>query len=200
MITILGVIPARGGSKRIPGKNLRHLEGKTLVQWAIDGARESKQLTHIVVSTEDKIIGDEAHRLGIEVLWRCLDLAEDSTPMVAVMRQVAFYKSADYYVCLQPTTPFRSGWLIDQTIAAVQEKEGDSGLTVLAHRPTGEVYVTTKSVLDTDRMLGPRCVDYVWNHGVLNIDTEYDWVRAERIARWPGGIGDFLERGAIQAL
>ena len=195
MPTILGVIPARGGSKRIPGKNLRRLEGKTLVEWAIQGARESKKLTRVVVSTEDVRIAADAYTMGVEVVDRPLDLAGDDTPMVAVFQHVAAVIPADYYVCLQPTTPFRSGWLIDQTIAAVQGKEGDSGLTVVKLRPTGEVYITTKAVLNTGRLLGPRCVDYAWNHGVLNIDTEYDWVRAERIARWPGGIGALLEGG-----
>ena len=195
MMIILGVIPARGGSKRIPGKNLRRLEGKTLVEWALEGASESRILNRVVVSTEDIRIAAEAYTLGVEVVDRPLELAGDDTPMVAVFQHVASQIAADFYVCLQPTTPFRSGWLIDQTIAAVQGKEGDSGLTVVKLRPTGEVYVTTKPVLDTGRMLGPRCIDHAWNHGFLNIDTEYDWVRAERIARWPGGIGALLEGG-----
>ena len=195
MAIILGVIPARGGSKRLPGKNLRLLGGKTLIEWAVTGARQSKMLTRLIVSTEDEAIGTEAHRLGVEVVWRPYDLAEDSTPMVAVMQQVSMIEKADYYVCLQPTTPFRSGWLIDATIQKVQADSGDSGLTVVAGRPTGEVYVTTRAVLETGRMLGPQCVNFVWNHGWLNIDTEYDFVRAERIVRWPDGIGSFEEGG-----
>src|SRR3990167_8917945 len=106
-MTILGVIPARGGSKRIPGKNLRRLEGKTLVEWAIRSALDSKKLTQFVISTDNLSIRAEAQRFGVPVIHRSAELALDTTPMVEVFQHVVAVFEADYYVCLQPTTPFR---------------------------------------------------------------------------------------------
>ena len=77
---ILGVIPARGGSKGIPGKNIRPLLGKPLIAWSIEAARNAKLLDRFVVSTEDAGIAEVARRFGAEVVDRPADLAADDTP------------------------------------------------------------------------------------------------------------------------
>ena len=179
---ILGVIPARGGSKRLPGKNLRRLAGRTLLEWAIQGAFDSKGLSTFVVSTEDPAIAAEARRFEVTVVDRPKELAQDTTPMVEVFQHVAARWKADYYVCLQPTSPFREPSLIDAMIRDVQVSGADSGLTVFDGEPTGEVYVTTPAVLAMGRLLGPSCIDLLRLRQPVNIDTEYDWVLAERWA------------------
>jgi CMP-N,N'-diacetyllegionaminic acid synthase len=74
---VLGVIPARGGSKRVKKKNLRHLCGKPLIQWTIEAAQQAKSLTNWAVSTEDYEIGQVSVNLGAYVVSRPEELADD---------------------------------------------------------------------------------------------------------------------------
>lgn len=132
-----GVIPARGGSKGLPGKNLRRLGRYSLVGQAIASTRESKRLARVVVSTDDPAIADEARRLGAEVPFtRPADLASDQAGMVPVLQHAVRWleESAglrpDLVVTLQPTSPFRTGDDIDRTIAKVIETGADSAQTI----------------------------------------------------------------------
>jgi CMP-N-acetylneuraminic acid synthetase len=131
-----GVIPARGGSKGLPGKNLKFLGGLTLVGHAIASARESKRLTRVIVSTDDDAIADEARRHGAEVPFvRPRELASDEAGMVPVLQHaVRWLEStgvrADLVVTLQPTSPFRVGADIDRTIDKVVETGADSAQTL----------------------------------------------------------------------
>lgn len=178
---ILGVIPARGGSKRLPGKNLRMLGGKTLLQWAIESAQAVQQLDALVVSTEDSQIIIEAQRLDVTVLKRPFDLAADTTPMLEVLRHVAsLYPHTDILVVLQPTTPFRTSALIEHVLTAMED--ADSIVTTWNNQPTGEVYVTRRETLLNGRLMGPGCKSYP-HRPIVNIDTEYDLVRAEQWIR-----------------
>ena len=195
-MSVLAVIPARGGSKRLPGKNLRLLGGKSLLHWAIEAAWAATSIDKIVVSTEDREIEQAAYgvlfglvgpnpvsgaRKTVDVMRRPLDLAQDHTPMLAVMQHVL--EAANYpdiLVCLQPTTPFRPLTLIADVIAALEDAKADSALTVHQGRPTGEVYVTRRHLLLAGRMLGGVCLDYERPSQGINIDTEYDLVLAER--------------------
>lgn len=108
---ILGLIPARGGSKGIPRKNIKPLGGKPLIQWTIEAARASKCLDRLVVSTEDAEIKAVVQGLGVEVLDRPAVLARDETPMSMVLKHVVgnieWDKSENILVLLQPTSPFR---------------------------------------------------------------------------------------------
>ena len=193
---ILAVIPARGGSKRLPGKNLRMLGGKSLLQWAIEAAWSATSIDKILVSTDDHEIEQAAYGVffaltgpnpvskppkPLDVIRRPLDLASDTTTMVAVMQHVL--EAANYpaiLVCVQPTTPFRTAALIDDVLAELDDATVDSVVTVHAGRPTGEVYVTRRHLLLAGRMLGGRCVDYERPSPAINVDGEYDLVRAER--------------------
>jgi CMP-N,N'-diacetyllegionaminic acid synthase len=82
MDEILGVIPARGGSKGIKRKNLHLLAGKPLIQYTIEVARKCRNLSRVVVSTEDPEIAELAGHMELEVITRPDDLALDDTPMV----------------------------------------------------------------------------------------------------------------------
>src|SRR2546427_6125804 len=98
-MNILGFIPARGGSKGIPRKNLVRLAGRPLIAYTCDAARESKRLTRVMVSTEDQEIADIAKGLGVDVpFMRPTHLATDETPMIDVLLDVlATYGRVENY-------------------------------------------------------------------------------------------------------
>jgi len=136
---VLGVIPARGGSKGIPRKNLAPLGGRPLIAYTCDAARESRRLTRVVVSTDDEEIASVAGRLGIEVPFlRPASLAADDTPMVEVLvHAVASLEARDAYrpaaiVLLQPTSPFRRGGHIDAAVDLLESSGADSVVSVVA--------------------------------------------------------------------
>jgi CMP-N,N'-diacetyllegionaminic acid synthase len=121
-VRVLGVIPARGGSKRVPRKNIRMLCGKPLIQWTIEAARAATKLTSLVVSTEDPQIGAVAVGLGAYVIRRPDDLAGDLVTTGAVLKHALEWMEPDPYdmvVCLHPTSPIRDPHHIDQAIDAL---------------------------------------------------------------------------------
>lgn len=113
---ILGLIPARGGSKGIPRKNIKPIAGKPLLAWTIEAARASALLDRCVVSTEDAEIADVARQCGAEVLRRPPELATDETSTLAVMQHTIREIPCDTLVLLQATSPIRAPGLIDVCI------------------------------------------------------------------------------------
>jgi CMP-N-acetylneuraminic acid synthetase len=133
---VFGVIPARGGSKGLPGKNLRVLGQLSLIGHAVASARESARLTRFIVSTDSPALADEARRHGAEVPFqRPAELASDEAGMVPVLQHAVRWLEAtgarpDLVVTLQPTSPFRTGDDIDRTVAKVIDTGSDSAQTV----------------------------------------------------------------------
>lgn len=123
---IFGVIPARGGSKGIPQKNVRQVCGKPLIAWTIEAAQQSVLLDRWVVSTEDPEIASISRRYGAEILNRPPQLATDTTPTLHVLKHALDHVSADIVVLLQPTSPIRSSGLIDRCIRQFQDTQADS--------------------------------------------------------------------------
>ena len=123
---ILGVIPARGGSKGIPQKNVRQVCGKPLIAWTIEAAQQSVLLDRWVVSTEDPEIASISRLYGAEILDRPPQLATDTTPTLHVLKHALNHVSADIVVLLQPTSPIRSSGLIDRCIRQFQDTQADS--------------------------------------------------------------------------
>jgi len=123
---ILGVIPARGGSKGIPQKNIRQVCGKPLIAWTIEAAQQSVLMDRWVVSTEDPEIARISRRYGAEILNRPPQLATDTTPTLHVLKHALDHVSADIVVLLQPTSPIRSSGLIDRCIRQFQDTQADS--------------------------------------------------------------------------
>ena len=108
--SILAVITARGGSKGLPGKNIRPLAGKPLIAWTIEAAMRSRYIDRLIVSSEDEGIIAVARQWGCEVPFvRPAVLAEDHTPGVEpILHAVeAVPEPYDYVVLLQPTSPLR---------------------------------------------------------------------------------------------
>lgn len=110
---VVAVVPARGGSKSIPRKNLAPLGGRPLIAWSIEVARASKLVDRVLVSTDDREIGDVAASLGAEVYWRPAELATDDAVVIDALRDVIRQlgqegETADILVLLEPTCPLRS--------------------------------------------------------------------------------------------
>jgi N-acylneuraminate cytidylyltransferase/CMP-N,N'-diacetyllegionaminic acid synthase len=112
---IIGVIPARGGSKGIPGKNIRRLAGRPLIEWTIQAALESSLVDEVVVSTDDAKIAACALKCGASVpFMRPPELATDEASSVSVaLHALTFYPDAQQVVLLQPTSPLRESVDID---------------------------------------------------------------------------------------
>ena len=114
MLKILTIIPARGGSKGIPGKNTKVIGGKSLVRWAIDCAKGIRENQNIVVDTDDLIIANIATEAGVEIHFREPSLGSDEASIIPVMNNVLLHMehthqtTYDLIVLLQPTSPFRT--------------------------------------------------------------------------------------------
>ena len=125
---VLGLIPARGGSKGIPRKNLAPLGGRPLLAWTVDAARGSGELTRVVVSTDDDEIAAVA---GVEVLRRPPELAADDTPMLEVVRHAVSELGPDVVALLQPTSPFRRAEHVDACVRLLLESGADAVVSVV---------------------------------------------------------------------
>jgi CMP-N-acetylneuraminic acid synthetase len=123
---ILAITPVRGGSKGIPGKNIKKIAGQPLLAWTIEAARKSKLLNRYVVSTEDKEISRVARKYGAEVIDRPKKLAGDSVTTLPVIQDVLKKIKADIIVLLQCTSPVREDGLIDKCVKRFLKTKADS--------------------------------------------------------------------------
>ena len=130
-------MPARGGSKGVPGKNLRTLAGRTLLDYTALAARHSGVIDRIVLSTDSADIADAGKRAGLEVpFMRPSALAQDDTPMLPVIQHAVEALAAggwttDVVVLLQPTSPLRRPSHVRDAVAKLQETKADSVVTVI---------------------------------------------------------------------
>lgn len=135
---VLGIIPARGGSKGVRRKNIRPLCGKPLIAYTAEGALASAKLTKTILSTEDEEIADIGRSLGLEVpFMRPAELAEDSTatfPVIlhAVTKLESRGEHYDAVCLLQPTNPLRRTEDIDNCIDLLETTEADSVISILS--------------------------------------------------------------------
>jgi CMP-N,N'-diacetyllegionaminic acid synthase len=119
---VLGLITARGGSKGLPGKNIRPLCGKPLIEWSIHAAKGAGCIDHIVVSTDDAAIAEVAQRAGADVPFqRPSELATDSASSVdvtihAIDTLAKTDRAFDIVVLLEPTSPLRESVDIDEAV------------------------------------------------------------------------------------
>jgi len=134
---ILGIIPARGGSKGISRKNIKKLLGKPLISYTIDSAKKSELLKSIIVSTDDEEISAIAQEYGVEVPFlRPKELAGDKSSMVPVVQHAVRFMEGkdrvvyDYIVLLQPTSPLKTSEDIDATISKLIDTRSDNVYSV----------------------------------------------------------------------
>lgn len=131
-MTLLALIPARGGSKGIPRKNIRMFCGKPLLHWTIEAALASSRVDHVVVSTEDPEIAEVAKAGGAEVpFMRPADLATDEAPGIApVLHALDHLPQVSDLLLLQPTSPLRSTADIEAIVAMREQAETESAVSV----------------------------------------------------------------------
>jgi CMP-N,N'-diacetyllegionaminic acid synthase len=133
---ILGIIPARGGSKSVPKKNIKLLAGKPLLQYTVDVAKQSKNISRLILSSDDDEIIKVAQNLNLEVPFiRPANLAEDNTPTLAVIQHTLIYFIAkdihfDAVCLLQVTSPFKTSEFIDEAIDKFVKSEADALVSV----------------------------------------------------------------------
>ena len=134
---ILSIIPARGGSKGVPKKNIKLLGKMPLIEYTLYSAKKSKLLTHIVVSTDEEEIAIVAEIAGYKPPFiRPSELAKDKSTSLEVMQHaIWFFESRSVFfdaVCLlQPTTPYRESGFIDKAIEKFISSNADSLISVL---------------------------------------------------------------------
>jgi CMP-N,N'-diacetyllegionaminic acid synthase len=131
---VVAVIPARGGSKSVPRKNIRALGGKPLIAWSIELAQQVPEIDRIIVSTEDSEIAQISRTLGAEVHSRPCELATDQALVIDVVKDLiatlrAENETAEILVMLEPTCPFRSIEDVRSCLSLVAEGNCDSSAT-----------------------------------------------------------------------
>lgn len=136
--TFLAIIPARGGSKRLPKKNLLDLAGKPLVTWSIEAGLKSKYIDKVIVTSDYDEILDMSKKYGADTIKRPYELANDTaTTFDAIKHTINKLPKYDYIVLLQPTSPLRNSKNIDEAIELLQNKNTDAIISVceMEHSP-----------------------------------------------------------------
>ena len=136
-MSVLGLVPARGGSKGVPGKNIKQLAGRTLLEYTAAAARDSGVIDRAVLTTDSEEIAEAGRRAGLDVPFlRPATLAADDTPMLPVMQHAietlaAQGWTADIIVLLQPTSPLRRPSHIRDAVTMLRDTKADSVVTVV---------------------------------------------------------------------
>ncbi len=170
---VLAIIPVRGGSKGVPGKNIKLLAGRPLVAYTIDAAHNSKYVTRTVVSTESPKIKEVVLSLGAEVVDRPAELAQDETKTAPVLLQVVDELAKQNYhpdvvILLQATCPLRDSKELDEAFELFLENEEKGCDSVFAARRIGITHAMWSQNPDTCEYQGL----YDYRHRPRRQDTD----------------------------
>lgn len=130
---ILAIVTARGGSKGLPGKNIRMMNGKPLIAWTIEAAKSSKYLDKLFISTDSREIANVCEAYGVSVpALRPQELAQDTTPSTHVLCYTLDFLGEkgeffDYMILLEPTSPLRNDRDIDRMIEIAVDNPNADG-------------------------------------------------------------------------
>ncbi|CAN5211800.1 acylneuraminate cytidylyltransferase family protein [soil metagenome] len=129
---VLGIVPARAGSQGLPGKNVRPLAGRPMIDWTLAAAQESRILDRLVVSTDDEAVCAAADSMGVEIVRRPPELASATASVVdAIDHVLRMVEGAwDYVVLLQPTSPLRTVEDIDGAVRLCDSRGAPSVIGV----------------------------------------------------------------------
>ena len=197
----LGIIPARGGSKGVPRKNIRPMCGHPLIAWTIRAAQDSQLLDRVLVSTEDEEIARISRAYGAEVLERPAELADDTTISRDVIAHALTATGAAHSVLLQATSPVRSPGLIDRVVESYKAGEWDSMATGFEHPlypphgvehrrqdinyvfvNDGSVIVSTRETVEAKSLFGQRAGTLLTSREEnIDIDDEFGFWMAEKV-------------------
>lgn len=198
---ILGLTPARGGSKGIPGKNIKMIAGKPLIAWTIEATKQATMLDKYVISTEDEEIAKITRKYDAEVLYRPPELASDEAATISVLQHTVACVPCDIVVLLQATSPIRRPGLIDECIKDFLDNEYDSLATGFICKYTeyskndlrrqdikgffcdgGNIYIIKADLIKKGdrygKKIGRRIISRQEN---VDIDDEFDFWLAEKI-------------------
>jgi CMP-N,N'-diacetyllegionaminic acid synthase len=153
---VLGIVPARAGSKRVPGKNRRDLGGRPLVRWAIDAAVSATALTTVAVSSDDDAILAIAESCGVVALRRPDELANDESPAIDYVRHALDELDDpeapfDAVAIVQPSSPLTQGDDIDRCVELLGSSGADSTVTVVVVEHA--LHPVKFKALDGDRLV-----------------------------------------------
>ena len=154
---IIAIIPARGGSKGIPRKNIKLLNGKPLISYTIAAAKQSKHIEQVIVSTEDKEIKEVSMKHGAEIIDRPDELAQDNSPTLPVLQHTIKTlqdnnKKVKLIVLLQSTAQFQKAKEIDEAIETVLNGNWNS-LISLSSVPKHFNPIWQKKISDNGQVL-----------------------------------------------
>ncbi|MCT7570611.1 acylneuraminate cytidylyltransferase family protein [Aliarcobacter butzleri] len=176
---IVSIIPARGGSKGLPGKNIIDLAGKPLIAWTIEASLKSKYITKTIVSSDDNNILEISKKFGVETIKRPNELALDTTPtepvIEHVLKSLENIEQYDYLILLQPTSPLRD------------EKDIDSAIKLLIQKKVSAL-ISTKEI-DNKILKAFKNNENGYLEGIAN--NEYPFMRRQDLPK------TFMPNGAI---
>lgn len=198
-MTSIAIIPARGGSTRIPGKNWKEFHGRPIIEYSIETAKKSGLFDQIVVTTDHRSIAEVAGELGVMVLWRPMSLAYDhiGTQEVASFTLNQFKDWPQYACCIYPTAPLMEPDDLQKGFALLRNNEGlhDFAMAVGTEplRDAGCFYWGTAVAFKENRpLISPRTVLVpIPEERVCDINTEEDWNEAHR--KWT-----IMQRGIVK--
>lgn len=192
---MLAIIPARGGSKGIPRKNMAFLFGKPLIQHTIEAAQQSQTVSRIVLTTDDAEIAALGASLGLDTRYqRPPELAKDDTPMAATLAHCLHwaqqaYGACDEFMLLQPTSPLRTAKDIDAATRLYRESNKNSLLSVnamtehpyecLELKSEGWAYLAKDATGASRRQDYPNAYYYI--NGAIYITQTKKFLRTEKI-------------------
>ena len=168
--TFLAIIPARGGSKRLPNKNILILKDKPLIAWSIDAGLDSKYVDKVLVSSDSENILDISHKYKAETIKRPEYLANDTaTTIDAIFHTLDNVERYDYIILLQATSPLRNSHHIDEAIELLESKNADAIVSVceMEHSPLWS------NTLDKNLSMKGFLKDELLNIRSQDLDTYY---------------------------
>lgn len=200
---IIGITPARGGSKGIYRKNIKMIAGKPLIAWTIEKSFKSKLIDQYVVSTEDKEIAKIATDYNAKVIMRPSELATDKSLVIDTLKHVLDQIPAEIVVMLEPTSPIRNNGLIDKCIQRFIDTEADSlatgfickytpfGSTAKRRQdiegffyPDGCLYIFKSELIYSGDLFGKKKeMVYTSREENIEIDDELDFLLADQVLR-----------------
>lgn len=184
--TIIAIVPARKGSRRIPGKNVKELNGKPMILWTIEAARKSKYIDRLVVTTDDLNVINLVSKKGVHIVDRPPELAADESSIYeTIFHAQMYFEPYDYTMLLHPTSPLRSTDDIDGCIMTCVSSYAPSCITVDDRGPdaNGAVYIAWTTWLKEMEMFDSgRAVTYRMPvERSVDVDHLKDFQEAERL-------------------
>ncbi|EMA61289.1 N-acylneuraminate cytidylyltransferase [Halorubrum distributum JCM 13561] len=203
---VLGLIPARSGSKGVPDKNIRDVDGKPLIAHSIAAGQNASSIDTVVVSTDDDAIATVAERYGARVPFIRPDhLATDEAPTAPVIKHAVEYlrkqgEEYDTFVLLQPTSPLRTEEHIDEAHSQYDRSDVDS---LISAYPTYDTRwqqtpegAEKLNYVDADKRRQDRDPEYVINGAVYVTDVA-EFMETENIITGKTGIYEMSERESV---